>query len=262
MALRIARLYYPSPVTLLRWPRGRAPHKEMLKRTSWGSLPPPEPSPGEHDRDAGANAGVRRDVLRRSGVDHVPGRGRRRRGRRRGAPPRVRHCAALRPRGAAADRGARRPDPPRRGPGAAVARRRGRQHDPLRRLSRRRRGAIRRVRGVGIDAEPHGALPPRRPISSCGTRNGRGSTRWPTPTPTCTGIASSSAPKRRSTRRGSRSPGGGWISPDVSIAVHRDGTFRARLRVPTRRAGAGRDGFDGRWVVGRGLVVAATSVGQ
>jgi 4'-phosphopantetheinyl transferase EntD len=55
-----------------------------------------------------------------------------------------------------------------------------------------------------------------------------------------------------------------WLDfADVSTTVHLDGTFRARLRVPGPRvAGVGVDGFSGRWVVGRGLVVAATSVSR
>jgi 4'-phosphopantetheinyl transferase EntD len=49
-----------------------------------------------------------------------------------------------------------------------------------------------------------------------------------------------------------------WLDfPDVSVTVHVDGTFDARLRVPGPPA---LDGFGGKWVVGRGLVVAATSV--
>jgi 4'-phosphopantetheinyl transferase EntD len=49
-----------------------------------------------------------------------------------------------------------------------------------------------------------------------------------------------------------------WLDfPDVSVTVHVDGTFHARLRVPAPPA---LDGFSGKWVVGRGLVVAATSV--
>ena len=50
---------------------------------------------------------------------------------------------------------------------------------------------------------------------------------------------------------------------DVSVTAHLDGTFRPRLRVRGPRvAGVDLDGFNGRWVVGRSLVVAATSVGQ
>jgi 4'-phosphopantetheinyl transferase EntD len=55
---------------------------------------------------------------------------------------------------------------------------------------------------------------------------------------------------------------GRWLDfEDVSVTVRPDGTFRARLRVPPPRlAGAKLDGFSGKWAVGRGLVVAATSV--
>jgi 4'-phosphopantetheinyl transferase EntD len=53
-----------------------------------------------------------------------------------------------------------------------------------------------------------------------------------------------------------------WLDfADVSTTVHLDGTFRARLRVPGQRvAGTDLDGFSGRWMVGRGLVLAATSL--
>jgi 4'-phosphopantetheinyl transferase EntD len=55
-----------------------------------------------------------------------------------------------------------------------------------------------------------------------------------------------------------------WLDfADVSTAVHVDGTFGARLLVRHPGvAGVEPDGFSGRWVVGRGLVVAATSVGK
>jgi 4'-phosphopantetheinyl transferase EntD len=55
-----------------------------------------------------------------------------------------------------------------------------------------------------------------------------------------------------------------WLDfADVSITAHLDGTFWACLRVRVPRvAGVYLDGFSGRWVVGRGLVVAATSVSQ
>lgn len=55
-----------------------------------------------------------------------------------------------------------------------------------------------------------------------------------------------------------------WLDfDDVSTELHPDGTFRASLRVPAARvAGVELDGFSGRWVVGRGLVVAATSVSR
>jgi 4'-phosphopantetheinyl transferase EntD len=55
-----------------------------------------------------------------------------------------------------------------------------------------------------------------------------------------------------------------WLDfADVSTTVHPDGTFWARLRVPGPRvAGVELDGFGGRWTVGRGLVLAATTVRQ
>ncbi len=50
-----------------------------------------------------------------------------------------------------------------------------------------------------------------------------------------------------------------WLDfADLSVTAHLDGTFRARLRI----AGVDLDEFDGRWVVGRGLVVAAISVSR
>jgi 4'-phosphopantetheinyl transferase EntD len=53
-----------------------------------------------------------------------------------------------------------------------------------------------------------------------------------------------------------------WLDfDDVSVTVHPDGTFRARVRVrDARMAGADRNGLAGRWAVERGLVAAATSV--
>jgi 4'-phosphopantetheinyl transferase EntD len=53
-----------------------------------------------------------------------------------------------------------------------------------------------------------------------------------------------------------------WLEfADVSTTIHLDGTFHARVLVPgTRVAGVDLDGFDGRWVVDGDLVVAATSV--
>ncbi len=52
-----------------------------------------------------------------------------------------------------------------------------------------------------------------------------------------------------------------WLDfADVSTTLDRDGTFLARLHVPAPRvAGAVPRAFRGRWVVGRGLVVVATS---
>jgi 4'-phosphopantetheinyl transferase EntD len=53
-----------------------------------------------------------------------------------------------------------------------------------------------------------------------------------------------------------------WLDfPDVSVTVSPDGTFLARLEVRGPRvAGVPLKGFAGRWTVGNGLVVAATSV--
>jgi 4'-phosphopantetheinyl transferase EntD len=53
-----------------------------------------------------------------------------------------------------------------------------------------------------------------------------------------------------------------WLDfADVSTTVRPDGTFWARLHVRGPRvAGVDLDGFSGRWVVGRDLVIAATSV--
>jgi 4'-phosphopantetheinyl transferase EntD len=55
-----------------------------------------------------------------------------------------------------------------------------------------------------------------------------------------------------------------WLDfADVSVTAHLGGAFRARLRIRGPRvAGFDLDGFNGRWVVGRGLVVAAASVSQ
>jgi 4'-phosphopantetheinyl transferase EntD len=55
-----------------------------------------------------------------------------------------------------------------------------------------------------------------------------------------------------------------WLEfADVSTTVYPDGTFWARLCVRgSRVAGVDLNVFGGRWVVGRGLVVAATSVSQ
>lgn len=55
-----------------------------------------------------------------------------------------------------------------------------------------------------------------------------------------------------------------WLDfADVSTTMHLDGTFLARLRIRGPHvAGVDLDGLSGRWVVGRGLVVAATSVSR
>ena len=51
-----------------------------------------------------------------------------------------------------------------------------------------------------------------------------------------------------------------WLDfADVAVRTHLDGSFWARVRVPgVSAAGADLDRFNGRWVVDRGLVVAAT----
>jgi 4'-phosphopantetheinyl transferase EntD len=52
-----------------------------------------------------------------------------------------------------------------------------------------------------------------------------------------------------------------WLDfADVSTTIDRDGTFSACVRVDAPRVAADVHVFDGRWVVGRGLVVAATTV--
>jgi 4'-phosphopantetheinyl transferase EntD len=55
-----------------------------------------------------------------------------------------------------------------------------------------------------------------------------------------------------------------WLDfADVSVTAHLDGRFRARVHVPVARAaGVELERFNGRWVVDRGLVVAATSVSR
>ena len=55
-----------------------------------------------------------------------------------------------------------------------------------------------------------------------------------------------------------------WLDfADVSATVNVDGSFHARLRVPAPRLeGAELNGFSGRWMVGRGLILAATSVNR
>jgi 4'-phosphopantetheinyl transferase EntD len=53
-----------------------------------------------------------------------------------------------------------------------------------------------------------------------------------------------------------------WLDfADISVTVHAEGTFRARLLVcEPGIASAGRDGLAGRWALGHGLVVTASSV--
>jgi 4'-phosphopantetheinyl transferase EntD len=52
-----------------------------------------------------------------------------------------------------------------------------------------------------------------------------------------------------------------WLDfADVSVTLRLGGTFRARLRRGSGPAGIVLNSFSGRWMVGRGLVLAATSV--
>jgi 4'-phosphopantetheinyl transferase EntD len=55
-----------------------------------------------------------------------------------------------------------------------------------------------------------------------------------------------------------------WLDfPDVSATVRVDGTFSARVHVRERGLSAfGLDVFEGRWCLGRGLVVTATSLAR
>jgi 4'-phosphopantetheinyl transferase EntD len=118
------------------------------------------------------------------------------------------------------------------------------------------------VRGIGIDAEPHAAVPPEaldligreeeraRLLALDGAHPGL---HWDR----VLFCAKEAVYKAwfPLTRR--------WLDfADVSTTLHPDGTFWARLCV----RGWGVPGLDldvlgGRWMVGRGLVVAATSVG-
>jgi 4'-phosphopantetheinyl transferase EntD len=117
--------------------------------------------------------------------------------------------------------------------------------------------------GVGIDAEPHGALPKatldlilrdEERVRLLALADAYPDVHWDR----VLFCAKEAVYKAwfPLTRR--------WLDfADVSTTVHLDGTFCARLRVRGPRiAGVDLDGFSGRWVVGRGLVVAATSVGR
>jgi len=142
----------------------------------------------------------------------------------------------MRTQGAARDRRCRTVDPAGRGRGPAV--------------------------GVGIDAEPHAALPgevrdfilrneERAPLRSLS--DARPDLHWDRIV-FCAKEAVYKAwfPLTRQ-----------WLDfVDVSVDMHLSGSFTACLRV--RRpgeAGALLDALRGRWMVGRGLVVAAASVG-
>lgn len=118
-----------------------------------------------------------------------------------------------------------------------------------------------RLRGIGIDAETHAALPqPTRDLVLRSEERTRLRTlveTHPDLHGDCILFCAKEAVYKAcfpSTRR--------WLDfADISVTVHAQGTFQARLlvsepRIPT----ADRDGFAGRWVVDRGIVVAATSV--
>jgi 4'-phosphopantetheinyl transferase EntD len=118
-----------------------------------------------------------------------------------------------------------------------------------------------RLGGVGIDAEPHAALP--HPVPDLVLRDEE-RTRLRTLAQADPDLhwdrvvfcAKEAVYKAcfPSTRR--------WLDfADVSVTVHAEGTFQARIRAcEPRIANAHADGLAGRWVVDRGLVVAATSV--
>lgn len=110
------------------------------------------------------------------------------------------------------------------------------------------------LRGVGIDAEPHAALPPEmldfvlrhEELSSLrALTDANPALHWDR-------IAFSAKEAVYKawfplTRR--------WLEfDDVSTTVHLDGTFQARIR------GANLDDLNGRWKVGRGLILAGISL--
>ncbi len=117
-----------------------------------------------------------------------------------------------------------------------------------------------RLRGIGIDAEPHAALP--HPACDLVLR-GEERTRLGTLVEAGPDLhwdrilfcAKEAVYKAcfPSTRR--------WLDfADISMTLHAEGTFQARLLVSEPRINADRDGLAGRWMVDRGLVVAAASV--
>jgi 4'-phosphopantetheinyl transferase EntD len=117
------------------------------------------------------------------------------------------------------------------------------------------------LRGVGIDAEPHGALPgaaaelilrPEEGARLHALANADPDVHWD-----LVNFCAKEAVYKAwfpITRR--------WLDfDDVSIALHRDGTFQARVRVGDPPiADVERNGFTGRWVVDRGLVATAAWV--
>jgi 4'-phosphopantetheinyl transferase EntD len=118
-----------------------------------------------------------------------------------------------------------------------------------------------RLRGIGIDAEPHAALPhPALDLVLRGEERARlhalaathGDLHWDR----IVFCAKEAVYKAcfPSTRW--------WLDfAEISVTVHAEGTFQARLlHAQPRIAGADLDGLAGRWVVDGGLVLAATAV--
>jgi 4'-phosphopantetheinyl transferase EntD len=118
----------------------------------------------------------------------------------------------------------------------------------------------RELSGIGIDAEPHAAVP--RPALDLILRDterarlraladARPDVHWDR----VLFCAKEAVYKAwfPATRR--------WLDfGDVSVTLRLDGTFRARLHRGPGPAGIDLSGFSGRWMVGRGLVLAGTSV--
>ncbi|HEU0192613.1 MAG TPA: 4'-phosphopantetheinyl transferase superfamily protein [Gaiellales bacterium] len=120
-----------------------------------------------------------------------------------------------------------------------------------------------RLRGIGIDAEAHAALP-RATRDLVLRREERARLRTlaeaePDVHWDCICFCAKEAVYKAwfpSTRR--------WLDfADISVTVHAGGTFQAcLLGAETDTAGADREVLAGRWVVSRGLVVAGTSVAR
>jgi 4'-phosphopantetheinyl transferase EntD len=118
-----------------------------------------------------------------------------------------------------------------------------------------------RLRGIGIDAEPHAALPhPARDLILRGDERARlhalGESHRDLHWDRVVFCAKEAVYKAcfPSTRR--------WLDfADISVTVHAEGTFQARLlHAEPRIASADPDCLSGRWVVDGGLVLAAASV--
>jgi len=118
-----------------------------------------------------------------------------------------------------------------------------------------------RLRGIGLDAEPHAALPHAARDLVVREEEGTQLRHLVEADPDLHWDRILFCAKEAvykacfpSTRR--------WLDfAEISVTVHAAGTFRARVLVPDpRMLDAGRDGLAGRWTVDGGLVVAATSV--